>query len=443
MAVHRSRVEEHLRRLKVGRDTEALGEALMPSEDDISPRLVGASRTDPEAVARRWELVPGGEADRAAWLDEGALADMAAFQENIENCIGTVKIPVGLAGPLRVLGLYAHGDYYVPMATTEAALVVSHTRGAQAISEAGGCRCVLLGESVGRAPGFSFADVAEAGRFVMWVTENHDGIKAAAESTTRHGKLQELRFTVEGNSVYLVLEYYTGNAAGQNMVTIATDRACRYIVEHCPIQPRAWYVEANMSGDKKASAQSFQSVRGKKVTAEVVLPRRTVERRLHCDARQLEAYLKMSGVGGLLSGTIGAQGHYANGLAALYLATGQDVACVAESAVGITRFESLDDGRLYAAVTLPNIIVGSVGGGTGLPSARSGFSVLGIDRHADGSANALAEICAALALAGEISIIAALASGQFVQAHEQRTRRAVRGQALFAPLRDRQPPARG
>jgi hydroxymethylglutaryl-CoA reductase (NADPH) len=231
-----------------------------------------------------------------------------------------------------------------------------------------------------------------------------------------------MQVTIEGNHAYLTFEYVTGDAAGQNMVTIATNAVCDWILANSPVKPRRHFVEANLSGDKKASALSFVSVRGKKVTAEVRLPKVVVEKRLRTNAKAMEDYWRMSALGGVMSGTIGVQGHYANGLAALYLATGQDVACVAESAVGVTRFEAVgDDGAdLYAAVTLPNLIVGTVGGGTRLTSQRACLEILGV--AGEQGARPLAEIAAALSLAGELSIIAALSAGHFASAHEKRAR---------------------
>jgi hydroxymethylglutaryl-CoA reductase (NADPH) len=186
------------------------------------------------------------------------------------------------------------------------------------------------------------------------------------------------------------------------------------------VRPRYWFVEANMSGDKKATSQSFLSVRGKKVGAEIVLPAALVEKRLHTTARAMADYARMSMIGGLMSGSIGAQGHYANGLAALFIACGQDAACVAEAAVGITRFELRDDGDLYASVTLPNLVVGTVGGGTGLPTQKACLDILGLS--GTGHARAFAEVAAALSLAGELSIIGALCAGHFTRAHRDLAR---------------------
>jgi hydroxymethylglutaryl-CoA reductase (NADPH) len=180
-----------------------------------------------------------------------------------------------------------------------------------------------------------------------------------------------------------------------------------------------------MSGDKKASARAFVSTRGKKVTAEVLLPGPLLEKFLHVRAPAMEEYWRVSALGGVLSGTMGVQGHFANGLAALYLATGQDVACVAESAIGITRFEARPDGSLYAAVTLPGIMVGTVGGGTGLPGQRACLELMGL--AGDGHARAFAEVCAGLLLAGELSIIGALAAGEFTRAHRKLARTRLTG----------------
>jgi hydroxymethylglutaryl-CoA reductase (NADPH) len=223
--------------------------------------------------------------------------------------------------------------------------------------------------------------------------------------------------------VYLIFEFTTGDASGQNMVTIATQAICEYILAHAPVKARWSVVEANLSGDKKATTQSFMGVRGKKVSAEVRLPGDLVTRSLHVAPAALVDYWRMSAVGGVMSGSIGVHGHYANGLAALFIACGQDAACVAEAAVGVTRFELLEDGSLYAAVTLPNLIVGTVGGGTGLPSQRACLDILGLPGA--NSARALAEVCAALSLAGELSITGALAAGEFTGAHHRLARPAA------------------
>jgi hydroxymethylglutaryl-CoA reductase (NADPH) len=406
---------EHLRRLLSARPPEEVVARLAPCDDPSPPSTPGGSAITDEALARRWGLLAHAAAAREQLLDPRTIDQKNSWKRNIENFIGTVKVPVGLAGPLRVNGTAARGDYYVPLATTEAALVASYSRGAQLLTEAGGCTSAVLSEGVSRAPGFAFRTVAECGQFILWATSQREEFERRAQSTTRFGKLIDMRITLEGNHVYLAFEFTTGDASGQNMVTLATEAVCEFIEQSSPIQPQYWFVEANLSGDKKASAQSFLLVRGKKVTAEAVLPAQTVQKRLHTSPARMVDYWRMSALGGVLSGTMGVQGHYANGLAALYLACGQDVACVAESAVGVTRFELTGEGALYASVTLPGIMVGTVGGGTGLPSQQACLEILGL--AGPGKSQALAEVAAALCLAGELSIIGALCSGDFSRAH--------------------------
>jgi hydroxymethylglutaryl-CoA reductase (NADPH) len=384
-------------------------------------RVALSAHLSPDAVERRWRLLPAtASSTREALLDQQTLGTLERYRGSIENCLGTVKVPVGLAGPLRVFGRYARGEYYLPLATTEAALVASYSRGAQLISEAGGCTALLVDEGIGRAPGFAFRDLKEAVTFVAWALGQHDTFRKVAAHTTRYGCLKDTRAVVEGNHVYLHLEFITGDASGQNMVTLATDAICAHIAEHAPVAPQYWFLESNYSGDKKASARAFLSVRGKRVTAEATIPADLVERRLHTTPARMADYFRMGAIGGVLSGTIGAQGHDANGLAALYLATGQDVACVAESAVGVTRLEVTPEGDLYAAVTLPNLMVGTVGGGTGLPSQRACLDVMGL--AGPGHAHALAEVCAGLCLAGELSLIGSLCAGHFARAHRRLAR---------------------
>jgi hydroxymethylglutaryl-CoA reductase (NADPH) len=415
MSTDRDTAYDFLRRLLEARSPEDVVRALAPHTGPSPPRTPGGSSVTDEAVARRWDLLGHAAAAREQLLDPPTASHKDAYKRNVENFIGTVKVPVGLAGPLRVNGLFARGDFYVPLATTEAALVASYSRGSQLLTEAGGCTAVLVNEGVCRAPGFAFRNLAECGQFVHWVTEHLEDLRRAAEGTTRHGKLTDVRITLEGNHVYLGFEFTTGNASGQNMVTLATEAACEVIERQCPVKPQYWFVEANLSGDKKGSAQSFLLVRGKKVSAEALLPAALVEKRLHTTPGRMVDYWRMAALGGALSGTLGLQGHYANGLAALYLACGQDVACVAESAVGATRFELGPQGGLYASVTMPSIMVGTVGGGTGLPSQRACLDILGLS--GPNSAQALAEVVAALCLAGELSIIGALCSGDFSRAH--------------------------
>src|SRR5258706_170333 len=394
MSTHHRHANDFLKRVMRGRSQEQLADDLAPKLHEGPGKIGGGSVLSEEAIRKRYELLGDDDAMRTEICDEWTQKRKDAYEQSIENFIGTVKLPVGLAGPLRINGLCAQGDYYIPLATSEAALVASYSRGCQVISEAGGCTAMLINEGLSRAPGFVFKGLKEAGEFLIWVIHQLDAFRTCAEETTRFGKLIDMSISVEGNHVYLVFEFTTGDAAGQNMVTIATQAICDHIMKNSPITPLTCFVEANLSGDKKASAASFLSVRGKKVSAEVLLSGELVHKKLHTTPAKMCDYWRMSAMGAILSGTMGVQGHFANGLAALYIACGQDAACVAESAVGTTRMEVTPDGGLYTAVTLPNLIVGTVGGGTMLPTQKACLDILKLS--GPGNAQALAEVCASM-----------------------------------------------
>ena len=359
--------------------------------------LGAASRSDKEQIA-----------------DPTSLAHIGTYSSNIENFIGTVKVPVGVIGPLKINGLHASGDFNVPLATTEAALVASYGRGAMIASKSGGINTAVLYEGVMRTPAFKFNHMVDSALFAEWVVAHVEELKGVAEATTRHGKLISIEPIIDTNIVFLICRYTTGDASGQNMVTIATNAMAEAITARCPVIIERWYIEGNFSGDKKASYLGLSTGRGRKVSASVTLPSEKVKAYLGTTVEEMLEYGKIANLGSLLSGQLGAQAHYANGLAALYLATGQDVACVSESAVGFTRMEARGD-DLFCSVTMPNILVGSVGGGTGLPSQTAALNILGLKGAGKGAA--LAEVTAALCLCGEISIVAAIAAGHFARAH--------------------------
>jgi hydroxymethylglutaryl-CoA reductase (NADPH) len=280
---------------------------------------------------------------------------------------------------------------------------------------------IVTTEQVQRAPGFVFPTLAEATLFAAWATAEFDRFRDIAATRTAHGKLIDLLAHIEANHVYLIFAYHTGDAAGQNMVTFCTDAICQAILESAPVRPTSWFLEANMSGDKKATILSFLQTRGRHVMAEAILPRKLVEKGLHTTPERMAEYWRMSFVGGAQTGSIGVSGHIANGIAALFLACGQDVGCVSEASVGITRLELTGDGDLYCGVTLPNLIAGTVGGGTRLPTARECLRIMRCEGSVEGKEQSakFAEICAAVALVGEISIVGAICAGQFSSAHER------------------------
>lgn len=370
-------------------------------------------------AARRWKQL-GMDSSRAELYHQRARDNAARYQRNIESYIGTVEIPVGLVGPLRIKGRQRVTDYQVPLATTEAALVASYNRGSQLITAAGGCNARVLAEAVSRTPMFAFKSLVDAERFAQLVTDYADELALAVAKTTKHGQLISTRTVVEGNHVYLDLRFRTGDASGQNMVTFAADAICKAILSQMPVQPEHWFLEANFSGDKKATSKTLGDVRGKRVSADICIAGELVRDVLHTTPGHMVDYWYAGALGGVMSGTTGIQGHFANGLAALYLACGQDVACVAESATGMTRLETTKEGDLYASVTLPNIMVGTVGGGTALPGAKGCLDILGLS--GPGNSSALAEVCGAVVLAGELSIIGAFCSGDFAMAHRSLSR---------------------
>ncbi|HET6991843.1 MAG TPA: hydroxymethylglutaryl-CoA reductase [Bacteroidia bacterium] len=344
-------------------------------------------------------------------------SDTKILEGNIENYIGMTQIPTGIIGPLKVLGTAAEGDFFVPLATSEGALVASYHRGAKATRLSGGITSICLTEAVQRSPVFKFNNIGELGAFLIWALPQLEEFKKITERASRYAKLLDAIPNIEGNNLMITFEYQTGDASGQNMVTICTDEICKYIIANSPVQPVFWFIEGNYSGDKKATALSFTTVRGKKVTAEVELPKETVEKVLKTTPKMMADYWQTSTMGIIQSGAIGAQGHFANGIAALFLATGQDVACVSEAAVGITRMEVTSSGNLYASATLPNLILGTVGGGTSLPTQKECLELM--DCYGPGKARKLAEICGALTLSGELSIAAALSAGHFSSAHKK------------------------
>ena len=334
---------------------------------------------------------------------------------SVENFIGFTHMPVGVIGPLRINGLFAKGDFYVPLATTEGAMIASYHRGAHVVSRNGGVTAICVSESISRAPAFTFDSIVNAGMFIEWAISNVEKFKKLTKETTSHGRLIDVKPALNSNTAFLIFEFKTEDAAGQNMVTVATENICRWVIESSPIKPNAWYVEGNLSGDKKATMLSFISHRGRKVVAEAVLNKSDVSKFLHSSPEAMAEYCRISTLGGVQSGSIGVQGHYANALAAIFLCCGQDVACLAEASVGITTMQVNKDGDLYVSVSLPNLTVGTVGGGTFMPGAQDCLRMLRCD--GDGNVRKFAEICAATVLAGEVSIIAALACGDFARAH--------------------------
>ncbi|ABM81353.1 hydroxymethylglutaryl-CoA reductase (NADPH) [Hyperthermus butylicus] len=340
---------------------------------------------------------------------------------NIENPIGAVQIPVGIVGPLRVRGDYANGDYYVPMATTEGALVASVNRGAKAITLSGGARAKVLRDGMARAPVFWTPGIEEAARFVEWVREHMDEVRREAESTTRHGKLLEVQPFITGNLVWLRFVYETGDAMGMNMATIATDKAAEWILANYPGTVRLIALSGNMCTDKKPALLNMLFGRGKTVVAEAVIKRDVALKVLKARPEEIDFVNRVKNLlGTARAGSFSLNAHFANIIAAIFIATGQDVAQVVESSMGYTWTE-VRNGDLYISVTLPSLEVGTVGGGTRLPTQREALALMGVAGGGDppgSNARKFAEIVAATVLAGELNLLAALAANELARAHK-------------------------
>ena len=188
------------------------------------------TREDLDARWARLDL----PAARARLVDARALADEHVYERNIENYLGTLRVPVGLAGPVRVRGLHADGAYDIPLATTEATLVASYGRGMRAINDAGGCTAAVLDERIERTPAFVLADLPSAAALARWVRDNEAALKDAAERTSRFARCLSIEPIVEGNHLYLACAFHTNEAAGQNMVTIASDALCAFRARTLP-----------------------------------------------------------------------------------------------------------------------------------------------------------------------------------------------------------------
>jgi hydroxymethylglutaryl-CoA reductase (NADPH) len=369
---------------------------------------------------------------RRAWLVHNvgqsleAVANMTFAPEdvrgNIENLIGAVHVPVGVAGPIQVNGTHAKGLYYVPFATTEGTLVSTYQYGMRAITEAGGANTYVVGDALDITPCFVLADAREAISFAGWLKDHLADLQAVAGATTRHGRLVELHPHVFGRRVFARFVFTTGDAMGMNMVNIAVDQVCRHVIETTACQ--RYYLRCNYSSDKKPAAINLFRTYGKEVAVDLTLPKAVVETHLGVSTTDLLDFAAAGRLGTMQAGALGANAHFANGLAAIFIACGQDVAQIVNASIGFVDAELVGEGDLYVSARLPNLVVGTVGGGTHLPTQMECLRLLGCEGA--GTARKFAEIVGATALAGELAIYAALANGRFIEAHRQKRQAAER-----------------
>ncbi len=335
---------------------------------------------------------------------------------NAEHFTGVAQIPLGFAGPITIKGEHAQGDFFIPLATTEGTLIASYNRGMKILNLSGGVTCTVIGDAMQRAPVFVFKTAREARHFVSWVEANIGEVRDQAEATSSVAKLQYIDYYLAAKLAYLRFNFSTGDAAGQNMVGRATFAACSWILDHYD-GVQHFYLESNLATDKKASQVNIMHTRGKRVVAEATIKRDVLLQHMRVDPENLYYHAGIANVGAILSGANNNGLHSANGITAMFIATGQDVANVAESSAGIIYTELTPEKDLYLSITIPSLIVATYGGGTGLATQRECLSILGC--VGKGKVNKLAEIIAGVVLAGEISLAAAISSSDWVSSHEK------------------------
>ncbi|MFI9203033.1 phosphotransferase [Streptomyces sp. NPDC053048] len=400
----------------------------------MSPGAIPGQSRQPRPVGRyvpaRGIYTESARLQRLGWLRSITRLGLGSLQHtqldagkltgNIEGFVGTVEIPVGVAGPLLFHGDNVQGEIYAPMATTEGALVSSATRGALAVTMAGGVSTHAVAQTMTRAPVFAFTRLSAAGRFASEILQHLGDLRTVIRQVSDHAELVSIEPVVLGRTVHLRFRYTTGDAAGQNMTTACTWHACQWILERPHLiegeELESFIIEGNTSGDKKASSQAVAEGRGIRVSADCVLPGGVVERVLKTTSDDLVRGYQHIAAGAVHSGVLGSNANTANIVAAIFTATGQDIACVHESGAGQFLLERTPDG-VYASMTLPGLAVGTVGGGTHLPTQQELLEAMGCTGR--GSAARLAEIIAGFALALDLSTVSAAVSGQFASAHER------------------------
>jgi hydroxymethylglutaryl-CoA reductase (NADPH) len=368
----------------------------------------------PEPIKARQELI---RSETGVGLDHASAysLDPSTLPGNVESFFGIAQVPMGLAGPLRVNGEHAQGDFLVPLATTEGTLVASYNRGMKLCREAGGVSTTILDDRMQRAPVFSFENARDMRAFRDWLDEHFEEVAAAAQTTTKSGRLVDIQVFPVSKMLYTRFNYTTGDAAGQNMTGKATFAACAWIKQNYPGELH-FLLEGQFATDKKTSIVNMLHTRGKRVVAEITLPAALVEKHMNVTTDKLYNARMRGQLGSIMSVTNNNGLHSANGITAMFIATGQDVANVAESSALYGYSELMPNGDYYASVTLPSLIVATYGGGTGLATQRECLEMLGC--YGSGGVRKLTEIIAATVLAGELSLGSAVVAEEWVESHD-------------------------
>lgn len=330
----------------------------------------------------------------------------------VENIIGGVSLPLGLAGPLKLDGEAVRGEYYIPLVTTEGGLIASVNRGCRALRESGGATVYTYRVGATRGPVFYVESIANSKKLYKWIKENGEKIEKAANSTSHHLKYKKA--DVRSLSSYVFIRFYfdTEDAMGMNMVTFATEKIVKLIEKETGLVCLS--LAGNFDIDKKPAWLNFINNRGFKAWAEAVIPRKVVASVLKTTPEQVfEVWLAKCMLGSAMSGSLGFNAHFANVVAAFFAATGQDLAHVVEGSMGITIIRVLSNKDLYCSVYLPAIMIGTVGGGTALSTQSAATSIIGVSKSEE-----LVEVLAGGVLAGELSLLSSLAQRSLSDAHK-------------------------
>ncbi len=349
-------------------------------------------------------------------LERDKVTYKESVAKNIENYIGLAKVPVGLAGPLNINGEHAKGTFHVPLATTEGTMVASTCRGMKVLNDSGGVitKITRIG-GIQRAPVFRFSDVNQAMEFSNQLNSNWNWLIPIVESSTRHGKLTDIRCFVIGRYVHVRFTMQTGDAAGQNIVTIATGNGVKALIEKFP-QIQKFWMEGGFSGEKVPSNLNILNGRGRSVVASASIPYDILMKHTRAKAEDLVQFIKIYSNSSLLTGTKNSHCSLINILSAMFIATGQDIASVPESCMAQNVLDYDEHKKILKwDVLCSNIVAGTVGGGTHLPTQKECLELM--DCFGTGKVDKFVEICAAVALANEISLLAAVCADEWVSAH--------------------------
>lgn len=342
----------------------------------------------------------------------------------VENCIGFAQVPLGIAGPLTIHGENQKGEFFAPLATVEATLVASCNRGCKVLQKCGGVQVAALSESMSRAPAFRFANVKDALAFYRLAPTLEATFRATAEASSKHARLQRITPTIIGTMVHIKFEYSCGDAAGQNMVTIATHRACQDFLKTSTAQDAkviGFQIDGQLASDKKASWGNVRDGRGVQVLVWATLTDEVCRSVLRCGTYEFFRFCTSCEQGGIRNGQFGSNCNTSNIMAAIFMACGQDVASIFEAGfTHVTPEYNYETKDLTMSIYFPCMAVGTVGGGTGYATQKEALGLL--DCFGAGKKWAFAESVAAFCLALEISTIGALANDTFSASHERLAR---------------------